>query len=376
MESERLKQIQKPLLNWYRGNARVLPWREHPDAYSVWVSEIMLQQTRVEAVLPYYERFMEALPDIRSLAECPEDQLMKLWEGLGYYSRARNMQKMAKIVLERYEGVLPKTPEELSALPGIGSYTAGAIASIAYGVPVPAVDGNVLRVLSRITKDDADITKQSAKREAEKALAAVMPQESPGDFNQALMELGAMVCLPNREPACACCPVSGFCLADRDGDQEAYPVRSPKKPRRVQERTVLVIRDSAHAALIRRPATGLLAGLFELPNFEGHLSQEEALRHTADLGFSPIRISPLPAANHVFTHVEWHMTGYLVLVEEEETREEQPEGGVLFLPPDLIRAKYPIPSAFAAYTANIFIAQSPDFYYNDFIGDGDLPDRE
>ncbi len=366
MGYELSEQIQEPLLAWYAKNARPLPWREHPCAYTVWVSEIMLQQTRVEAVKPYYTRFVEALPDIRSLAECPEDQLLKLWEGLGYYSRIRNMQKAAKMVMEQYGGRLPDTWEDLCALPGIGSYTAGAIASIAYGRPVPAVDGNVLRVLSRITENDADITKQSVKKKAEKALAAVMPPENPGEFNQALMELGATVCVPNGEPACARCPLAKMCLADRDGRQTDYPARSGKKPRRREERTVLVIRDGSHAALRRRPARGLLAGLYELPNREGYLTQEEALGYAAELGFSPIGIFPLPASKHVFTHIEWHMIGYLVFVRDRDAIEQQQEeNGILFLPPARIRREYPIPSAFAAYTENIFIESSPNFYYND-----------
>lgn len=384
---ELLRQIQEPLMRWFDENARVLPWREHPcidgvseehlpdRAYAVWVSEIMLQQTRVEAVKPYYARFMEALPDIRSLADCPEDRLLKLWEGLGYYSRVRNMQKAARMVMEEYGGRLPDKWEELMKLPGIGSYTAGAIASIAYGQAVPAVDGNVLRVLSRIVENEEDIAKQAVKMDAEEALQAVMPRNLrngsdaqddqkteeaqtqqlsrnlPGTFNQSLMELGALICVPNGFPACEHCPVRPLCRAAVDGCQTDYPVKAKKKPRRIEERTVLVIRDSSHAALHRRPSHGLLAGLYELPNREGHLTQEEALLCVEESGFSPIRIRPLPEAKHIFSHVEWHMTGYFVLVEECENPAEagNKDGGMFFLEPETIRREYSIPSAFAAY---------------------------
>ncbi len=359
--SECYRRIQEPLLRWYERHARTLPWREHPSAYNVWVSEIMLQQTRVEAVRPFYTRFIEALPDVASLAACPEDQLLKLWEGLGYYRRVENMQKAAQIVMEKYGGTMPVTYQELCALPGIGSYTAGAIASIAGGQAVPAVDGNVLRVLSRITENGGDITRQAAKREAEEALLPIMPKECPGTFNQALMELGATVCVPNKEPDCGHCPVACLCLANLDGRQEEFPVRSRKKPRRVEDRTVLVIRDSSHAALRRRPEKGLLAGLYELPNLEGHLKQEEVLAQVVSMGFSPIRIQSLPPAKHIFTHVEWHMIGYFVLVEDQDTLGEQSSAdAILFLTPESISEKYAVPAAFSAYKSSLLTPQRRD----------------
>ncbi|MCC8066695.1 MAG: A/G-specific adenine glycosylase [Clostridiales bacterium] len=366
METILLKQIQMPLMSWFEENARVLPWREHPLPYFVWVSEIMLQQTRVEAVKPYFARFTEALPDIRTLAQCPEDQLLKLWEGLGYYNRVRNMKKAAKIVMEQYAGQLPYRYEELLKLPGIGSYTAGAIASIAYGQAVPAVDGNVLRVISRITEDSEDIAKQSVKKKTEEALLAVMPRECPGTFNQALMELGAMVCVPNGFPLCGQCPVRHLCRANLDQRQSEFPVKAGKKARRIEERTVLVIRDSVHAALRRRPSRGLLAGLYELPNWEGRLGPEEALAKTEESGFSPIRIWPLAEAKHIFSHVEWHMSGYFVLVEEkdEDFRGEcdvSDNCGIFFPEPERIKKEYPIPAAFSAYTEYLFqIPDAPD----------------
>ncbi len=350
-----LQEIQQPLVRWYKKNARVLPWREHPLPYYVWVSEIMLQQTRVETVIPYFERFICALPDIGALAACSEDQLLKLWEGLGYYNRVRNMQKAAEIVMKDYGGQLPSSFEELKKLPGIGSYTAGAIASIAYGQPVPAVDGNVLRVLKRITEDPQDITRQTVKTETEKSLQAVMPEENPGTFNQALMELGALICVPNGEPDCPRCPVADLCLSNRDGVWMDYPVKSAKKPRRTEKRTVLVIRDDDHAALRRRPERGLLAGLYELPNVKGHLAGEEVLSLVKKMGFSPIRIIPLSDAKHIFTHIEWQMIGYLILVEDKDTVAfTEEENGILFLPPEKIRKEYPLPSAFSAYTDCVF----------------------
>ncbi|MCD7882298.1 MAG: A/G-specific adenine glycosylase [Lachnospiraceae bacterium] len=352
-----LKKIQEPLMRWFNENARILPWREEPTPYHVWVSEIMLQQTRVEAVKPYYARFMEALPDTRALAHCPEDQLLKLWEGLGYYNRVRNMQKAALLVMENYDGRLPASYEELLALPGIGSYTAGAIASIAYGQAVPAVDGNVLRVISRVTENAADIAKQSVKKEIEEELKKEMPKDRPGTFNQALMELGALICVPNGPPACENCPLHQICLACISGRQTDFPVKSGEKNRRVEERTCLVIRDGVHAAICRRPSRGLLAGLYELPNREGHLTWEEALAAAASTGFSPIRVRPLPDAKHIFSHVEWQLKGYLVLVEDCEERLDastSEEENLLFLEPEQIRKEYPIPSAFAAYRRFLF----------------------
>ena len=264
-----LNKIVDPLVDWYRENRRALPWREQKNAYYTWVSEIMLQQTRVEAVKPYFQRFISELPDPATLAACPEEKLLKLWEGLGYYNRVRNMQQAARTVVEEYGGKLPADYRKLLALKGIGNYTAGAIASIAYGIPVPAVDGNVLRVVSRIKESRQDIMKQSVRREIEEELQKIMPAACPGDFNQALMELGALVCVPNGEPKCKECPAAFCCGACLHGTTEEIPVKGAKKERKVEERTVLVIQDGRMTAIHRRPAKGLLAGLYELPNIEG-----------------------------------------------------------------------------------------------------------
>jgi A/G-specific adenine glycosylase len=329
----------------------------------------------VEAVKPYYRRFMEALPDVKALADCPEDRLLKLWEGLGYYNRVRNMQKAAQLVVSRYGGVLPETYEELLALPGIGSYTAGAIASIACGQIVPAVDGNVLRVISRITGSDADIAKQSVKTQMEQLLQTVMDREFasagtrtelPGLFNQSLMELGATVCLPNGAPECERCPVRAICYAYEHGCQLSLPVKSSQKSRRIEPHTVFVIRDSERGAIRKRPARGLLAGLYELPNSKGHLTQEEALAQVQKWGFSPIRIRPLPEAKHIFSHVEWRMIGYMVLVEDmEAAQQETPSEGhsaMLFIEPQQTEQEYPVPAAFAAYTKYLSIRLGQEKY--------------
>lgn len=352
METSILKDMVKPLLDWYDLHARSLPWRENPLPYYVWVSEIMLQQTRVEAVKPFFQRFIERLPDIKALAECPTEQLLKLWEGLGYYNRVRNMQKAAAAVMERHGGKLPADHGALLRLPGIGAYTAGAIASISFGIPVPAVDGNVLRVTGRLCENEGDIGKQSVRREVEALLQNVIPVSAPGKFNQALMDLGAMVCLPGGAPKCRECPLEKLCQARQHGREREFPVKSPKKPKREEKHTVLVIRDGKKTVLRRRPGRGLLAGLYEFPNVPGHLGQAEALEAVKGFGLSPVRITPLEDAKHIFSHVEWQMKGWMVLVEELEGEGAQ---GMFFVEPARTRREFPIPSAFAAYASALSI---------------------
>lgn len=341
-----LNQLTEPLLTWFSAHARVLPWREEPTPYRVWVSEIMLQQTRVEAVKPYFERFVGELPTIQALAKCPEEKLLKLWEGLGYYNRVRNMQAAARTAVEAYGGELPADYEELQKLKGIGHYTAGAIASIAYGIRVPAVDGNVLRVITRVTADTSDIMKQSVKNELEKRLGQVVPEGRAGAYNQALMELGATVCVPNGQPLCEECPWKELCLARAEGAIDRIPVKSRAKPRRIEKKTVLVIRDGERFVLRKRPSKGLLAGMYEFPNMEGTLSEEEVLSLVGKMELVPVRIQKLPDAKHIFSHVEWHMTGYAVRVAALEEEKEQ----LLFVDPEDTREHYPIPAAFVAYT--------------------------
>lgn len=356
MDNE-LKKMVEPLLKWFDQNARILPWRDQPTPYRVWVSEIMLQQTRVEAVKPYYQRFMKALPDVKSLAECPEEELLKLWEGLGYYNRVRNMQIAARTVMEEYHGILPDDAVRLQKLKGIGSYTAGAVASIAYGKAVPAVDGNVLRVISRVLLSREDILKQSVKKTFEEKLRTVMPPNRPGAFNQALMELGAMVCVPNGEPHCMNCPLRELCQAHLQNLTGEIPVKKAKKPRKIEEKTVVIIRDGEHLAIHKRPEKGLLSGLYELPNTPGKLTQDEAVAWVKEKGFSPIRIRPLEQARHIFSHVEWHMSAYLVWIEDPEC-----QGEYLFVEPSLTEEKYPIPAAFAAYAKYMEIRLGQEKY--------------
>ena len=354
--SPQMKETVRPLVEWFRENQRDLPWRKRMDAYRVWISEIMLQQTRVEAVKPYYERFLKELPDVKALAEVPEDRLLKLWEGLGYYNRARNLKEAACQIMEKYGGRFPETYEEIRGLKGIGNYTAGAVSSFVYGIRKPAVDGNVLRVVTRITADGSDIAKAGTRTKVEREVEEVIPAEAAGDFNQSLIELGAIVCVPNGEPKCGICPVSGICLAHAQGRETEFPVKAKKKERRIEKRTILVFRDNEKTAVRKRPDTGLLAGLYEFPGTEGHLKQSEAVRYAKSLGLMPIRIKKLGSAKHIFSHVEWHMVGYEVMVDElEKNMREQDAapGEIVFAELRELKEHYPMPSAFEAYMPDV-----------------------
>lgn len=343
--------VAEPLLRWYDLAKRILPWREEPTPYRVWVSEIMLQQTRVEAVKPYYDRFMRALPDISHLAQAGEEELLKLWEGLGYYNRVRNLKKAAQIIMEEYGGVMPSEYEELLRLPGIGSYTAGAISSIACGKREPAVDGNVLRILARLEGDERDISSQSVRTQVEEKVRQAIPKQRPGDFNQALMELGATVCIPTGAPHCGECPWEGFCIAHLTDRELDYPYKAKKKPRTVEEKTVLIIRDESRAALRQRPKKGLLAGMYEFPCLEGHLSEEEVLDYLREKeGLLVLKIEALQRSKHIFTHKEWHMIGYAVKV--DELAEKRKDSDLIFVERQEARERYPIPSAYHAYLQN------------------------
>lgn len=343
------KQLPERLLAWFDKNRRILPWRNDPTPYRVWISEIMLQQTRVEAVKPYFERFITALPDVFALAGCQEEQLLKLWEGLGYYNRARNLKKAAISIVEAGRDNLPDTYGELLELPGIGSYTAGAIASIAYGQAEPAVDGNVLRVLSRVFLYEKDVLSQKAKGEMEDFVRAMIPKERPGDFNQALMELGAVVCVPNGSPDCSNCPLCTICGALKEDKISELPVKAKKTKRRIEEKTVFLLREDKKVALHKRENSGLLAGLYEFPNTKGHLDKDEALEWVKEQGLEPVYIEPIEDARHIFSHVEWHMKAYAVLL----SGWRKPVGkrqAYLFIEPEETKTKYPIPAAFLAYT--------------------------
>ena len=344
MDPIALPELAQPLLAWYNIHKRALPWRENPTPYRVWISEVMLQQTRVEAVRPYYARFLKALPDVRALAEVPDDGLMKLWEGLGYYRRARNLKKAAQLVVERYAGVFPQSYQELLTLPGIGDYTAGAIASIAGGERVPAVDGNVLRVLTRMTACEADISSASVKSAFRTSLLEVLPAEAPADFNQALMELGALICLPNAEPLCADCPVNSMCEAYQNGSPRAYPVKAARTPRRIEKRTVIVVRAFQQSLLFRRPDAGLLANMWEPLCVDGWIDEEQARSFLEERGVRVKTLSPLPSAKHIFSHVEWHMQGFLA-----EAEETPPIAGGVWITSQRIQEEHAIPGAYRAY---------------------------
>lgn len=350
-----LEQMQKaymPLMDWFSEEARVLPWRSNPQPYWVWISEVMLQQTRVEAVKPYFARFIEAIPDVRTLAAVEDGVLMKLWEGLGYYSRARNLKKAAIVCMEQYGGSLPDCYEELLSLPGIGSYTAGAIASIAYGQLVPAVDGNVLRVISRLLASREDIGKPAVKKQMEQLLSKFMENSRPdsGKFNQALMELGALVCLPNGEPHCLICPWMSICETRIQGAMNEIPVKAKKKARKIEELTVFVVELEDLRLLHKRPDKGLLAGLYELPNVKGHITEEEAETLWENQIGSSVKVNPLENGTHIFSHIEWHMKAYQIQAEPKKidlVRETEIKG--VFLPKETIKKQYALPSAFRTW---------------------------
>lgn len=343
------------LLDWYDRNRRILPWREDPSPYHVWLSEIMLQQTRVEAVRDYYARFLESLPTIEALAKADEDLCTKLWQGLGYYSRVRNLHKAAIQIMDEYNGNMPQSSRELQKLSGIGPYTAAAIASICFDERIPALDGNLLRVFARMTGYDKDIKSNTAKAAALAFYDGVFPQTRCGDFNQALMDLGATVCLPNGAPHCKDCPWAEHCRAKADETWQQLPVILPKAKRTIEHKTIFLIYYQGKLALRRRPDKGLLAGLYEYPNAEGTLRASELSEYLRTLGFSAIQTRSLGTAKHIFTHKEWHMTGWEILADEwEEFSPGKPRRHELFLASAAeLQDVYSIPSAFAKYTEQI-----------------------
>lgn len=339
-------EMAEPLLHWYDNSARSLPWRSDTSPYRVWVSEIMLQQTRVGAVTERFERFIQELPSVTALAQAEEEKLMKLWEGLGYYSRARNMQKAARVMMERYGGRFPSAYEDILSLPGIGKYTAGAVASIAFGVPVPAVDGNVLRVFSRLTASREDIGRPEVKETVGDMIRKIIPGNRPGEFNQALMELGAIICVPSGAPLCSRCPVTEFCSGYKQGVADSLPCKTAKRARRRERRTVFLIISSRGVALRRRPDRGLLAGLWEFPCEPGWLSQEMAGLALRGWGVLANRVATSVNAFHVFTHVEWEMKG----VAADSDAEALPESW-RWADTRALRETIAVPSAFRAYLA-------------------------
>ena len=346
------------LLTWRKSSpdTRELPWRDEPTPYHVWISEIMLQQTRANVVRGYYLRFLAALPTVRDLADVDEDALMKLWQGLGYYSRARNLRRAAQALVETHGGELPNDFDALLALPGIGRYTASAISSFAYGRPCPAVDGNFLRVAARVTANPIDIAKDASKRALEESLRPCYPTgKDAGLLNEAFMDLGATVCLPNGAPLCHACPAVRLCLAYDRGTELDYPVKSALKARRKEHRTVLLLRCGDRCAIRKRPARGLLAGLWEYPNLEGKWGKHKVLEHLAAAGFAARSIAPLPPACHVFTHIEWNLTGWEVYVEEMNdaplcAAEDDAPSALLWVRRADLADTYSIPAAFGYFT--------------------------
>ena len=358
MEREKidiLRATGEPLLAWYAQNRRDLPWRHTRDPYRIWVSEIMLQQTRVAAVIPYYERWMETLPDVAALAAVEEGALMKLWEGLGYYSRARNLQKAAQMIVKDLDGVFPDSREMLLTLPGVGEYTAGAVASIAFGQRVPAVDGNVLRLAARVADIRENVLDPKVKKDIAAAMEEAVPGSDPGGYNQALMDLGATVCLPNGQPLCTQCPLRALCRARALGIQDQLPLREKKAARRRDQLTIFILLQDGKVALRQRKDTGLLAGLWEFPNVPEALDEGGAADMLAEWGLSPLNWREKRTARHLFTHVEWAMTGYTVQVRGEDNQG--------FTWADLaMLSELAVPSAFAKYLAAAREALAPRIY--------------
>ena len=345
MEDKLRNRFPDALLPWYDENRRELPWRRDKDPYHIWLSEIMLQQTRVEAVKGYYERFLNALPTIASLANADDEQLHKLWEGLGYYSRVRNLKKAAQVIMTEYGGRFPGEYKKVLALPGVGEYTAGAICSIAFDQKTPAVDGNVLRLYARLTDDHTPIDSPALKKSVQEKLREIYP-DAAGDFTQALMELGATLCGPNRKPDCENCPCRAFCLGYERGTAEQLPVRLPKTQRRREDRTVFILSCDGCYALEKRPDKGLLAGLWQFPNVPGKLEISAAMEEVERIGLKPKEILRQVERKHIFTHIQWDMSGIYMEVAEQG-------GGFAWHSAEKIRRESALPTAFRQFWEEI-----------------------
>lgn len=345
-----LQQLPKRLVPWHRKNKRDLPWRTDASAYHTWLSEIMLQQTRIEAVIPYYYRFLNELPTVSDLANVPEERLLKLWEGLGYYNRARNLKKAAVQIMEQYGGQLPATFDELRRLPGIGDYTAGAIASMSFGRPEPAVDGNVLRVITRFTGDKSDIALGSTKKDFTEKLRRVYPSGADaGDFTEGLMELGETICIPAGAPKCNECPLNDLCVAHRENMTDLLPVKSDKKQRRIQPKTVFILQHENRFALHKRADKGLLAGMWELPNVDGTLNEEGIKDWLCERGCNG-EYQQLDPAVHIFTHIEWRMQGIKACCQTPDTR-------YIWVTAEQLLNDYALPTAFRDFKSVIMKQQ-------------------
>jgi len=340
-EMELLKKIRQPIVEWYQQNKRELPWRKEKNPYHIWISEIMLQQTRIEAVKQYYERFLKQIPNIQALSEIEEEKLLKLWEGLGYYNRARNLKKAAQIVQEKYHGQMPKRYQELVELPGIGEYTAGAISSIAYDECVPAVDGNVLRVISRVVGSKEDVLESKTKKKFTEKIKEIMPKQA-GNFNEGLMELGELVCIPNGEPLCEKCPLQKICIAKNENLTNIIPVRNPKIKRKKEEVTVFLLEKEGKFAIRKRKKTGLLANMYEFPNITRKIGKKEIEKVLEDWKLVGKDAKKIGTHHHIFSHIEWNMIGYRVQVKVENDE-------FIWMKKEEILEKYAIPGAFVPF---------------------------
>jgi len=341
---DKIKEFQTYLYDWYKKSARDLPWRNTDDPYRIWISEIMLQQTRVDTVIPYYNKFIDKIPTVEDLASIEEDLLLKLWQGLGYYTRAINLKRAALIIVKEYNGIIPSSKEALVSLPGIGSYTAGAMLSIAFSQRVQAVDGNVLRILARVYGIREDIKEPAIKKMLTNIAEGLIPAENPGDFNQALMDLGATICLPAGEPKCSECPVRNLCAADQNDLTRNIPLKIRKKNREIEKRTVLILSKENLFAIRKRKPGNLLPNLWEFLNFEGHLTEEESHQIIKNLGLTVLDMQPILKSKHIFTHLEWHMIGFFITVSEPKEC-----AGLMWASRDELKHQYSIPTAFKDY---------------------------
>lgn len=336
---EKKDEFRNTLLSWYDEVKRDLPWRRTSNPYYIWVSEVMLQQTRVDTVIPYYERFIERYPTMEKLVKADEDELLKMWEGLGYYSRARNLQTGVREVIEVYGGVVPKTRKEIQTLKGIGPYTAGAVLSIAFGIPEHAVDGNVMRVISRLLLIEDDITVPKTKRIFENVIMDLIDKKDPSSFNQGLMELGATICTP--KPACLLCPVQVHCAAFHEGRQEEFPVRTKKKPGKVLSMASFAIQNEKGEWLLRkRPSKGLLANLWEFPMVELLSNDEPEEVFSEQYGIKLKEIKSVTSFKHIFTHLTWEMSGFRAQTSVENVT---PEGYDFFTEAEIELLPKPVP---------------------------------
>lgn len=336
--------FERRLLQWYEENKRSLPWREDSTPYHVYLSEIMLQQTQVNTVLPYYQRFITAYPTLQDLASAKEEEVLKLWEGLGYYSRGQNLLKASQIIVSDYQGKIPETKRELRALPGIGFYTANAILAIVYDQKEIAIDGNLLRIYSRLAEDEAILSSTKLNNKAIEYYQEKLNETSPSSFNQALMDLGELVCLPNGLPRCKECPLNKDCLAFKNNTMLSYPRKKDKKARNVEDKTVFLLCYQDKVAIRKRESQGLLGSLYEFLTFPASYTKGEAQRLLYKRGYKVNSIEPFGDATFAFSHLVWNMTGYLVML-DRPTNEE----GLLFVTREELQKGYPFPSAYKSY---------------------------